>query len=157
LETLNTIGDVIAYRGSVGLKVDGNSIRRPHAPKELPFFGNHFEIYPDHMGNHERLFAQFGSVIKTVNMGTTTYLTNDPRVSEAALSESDYFTKITSDPSHPLYSMRDETALFMCDTSAPAFHIGHKFIPPSIRPTPCASTQVTCSKPSKRASPYLTS
>jgi cytochrome P450 len=134
LETLNTIGDVIAYRGSVGLKVDGNSIRRPHAPKELPFFGNHFEIYPDHMGNHERLFAQFGSVIKTVNMGTTTYLTNDPRVSEAALSESDYFTKITSDPSHPLYSMRDETALFMCDTSAPAFHIGHKFIPPSMTP-----------------------
>jgi cytochrome P450 len=86
------------------------------------------------MGNHERLFAQFGSVVKTVNMGTTTYLTNDPRVSEAALSESDYFTKITSDASHPLYYMRDETALFMCDTSAPAFHIAHKFIPPSMTP-----------------------
>lgn len=133
-KALDTISDVVAYAGSIGLKVDGNAVRRPHAPKELPFFGNHFEIYPDHMGNHERLFAQFGSVIKTVNMGTTTYLTNDPRVSEAALGESEYFSKITSAASHLLHFMRDETALFLCDTSAPAFHTVHKFIPPSMTP-----------------------
>ncbi|XWW98482.1 hypothetical protein V2A60_006482 [Cordyceps javanica] len=132
--TLLTTADVMAATRSIGLKVDGCPIREPYAPRELPFFGNHFEIYPDHMGNHERLFARFGSVIRTANMSTTNYLTNDPRVSEAALSESDYFTKATSDPSHPLYYMRDETALFMCDTSSPAFHIAHKFIPPSMTP-----------------------
>ncbi|ATY65882.1 Cytochrome P450 [Cordyceps militaris] len=133
-DTLLTIADVIATARSIGLKVDGCPIREPYAPRELPIFGNHFEIYPDHMGNHDRLFLQFGSVIKTTNMGTINYLTNDPRVSEAALSESDYFTKMTSDPSHPLYYMRDETALFMCDTSSSALHIAHKFIPPSMTP-----------------------
>lgn len=132
--TLDTIDDVLAHTGSIGLKVDGNPIRPPYAPKELPILGNYLEIYPDHMGNHERLFAQLGSVIKTANTGATVYLTNDPRVSEAALSESDYFSKITSDSSHPLYFMRDETALFMCDTSSPAFHTVHKFIPPSMTP-----------------------
>ncbi|KID75473.1 Cytochrome P450 monooxygenase alnD [Metarhizium brunneum] len=133
-DILETIENVIDHQGKIGLMVDGSPIRAPHAPKELPFLGNHFEIYPDHMGNHDRLFTQYGSVIKTVNMGTTTYLTNSPSVSEAALSESEYFTKTTSDPSHPLYHMRDSTALFMCDTSSPAFHLAHKFIPPSMTP-----------------------
>ncbi|KAJ4341111.1 hypothetical protein N0V95_007331, partial [Ascochyta clinopodiicola] len=34
--------------------------------------------------------------------------------------------------SYPLCYMRDETALFMCETSAPAFHIRHELIPPSM-------------------------
>ncbi|KAK3934590.1 cytochrome P450 [Diplogelasinospora grovesii] len=131
---LDTVDHVLECSSKVGIKVDGSSIRSPFCPKELPLFGNHFEIYPDHMGNHDRLFARYGSVIKTVNMGTTIYLTDDPRVSEVVLSESEFFTKTTSDPSHPLYYMRDSTALFLCDTSSPAFHVAHRFIPPSMSP-----------------------
>ena len=73
------------------------------------------------MGNHDRPFATYGSVIKTVKMGITVYFSKDLRVSEAALSESEYFIKNISDPSHPLYFMTDETVLFMFHTVASAF------------------------------------
>ncbi|KJZ77791.1 hypothetical protein HIM_02968 [Hirsutella minnesotensis 3608] len=131
---LESIETIVRQGGKIGIKVDGQPIRAPNSPQCLPFFGNYLEIYPDHMGNHDRLFAKYGSVIKTVTMGTTVYLTNDPRVSEAVLSESEFFTKTVSAPSHPLYFMRDNTALFMSDTSSPAFALAHKFIPPSMSP-----------------------
>lgn len=67
-------------------------------------------------------------------MGTTIYITNDPRVSEVVLGETDYFTKATSDPSHPLHYMSDQTSLFSCDTASPAFKGAHKFVPPSMSP-----------------------
>ncbi len=94
--------------------------------------GNHYEIYPDPLGNYDRLFARYGPMIKTVNMGTTIYHTNDPEVSRHVLREGDLFTKITSEPSHPLYYMNEQTALFTCDSSSPAFAISHKFIPPAM-------------------------
>lgn len=118
----------------IGITVDGHRIREPQAPEGLPFFGNHFELYPDHVGNHERLFAKYGSVIKTNNMGRITYLTNDPEIAAVVLKEGDYFTKAPSDPSHPIYGIRDETALFLCDTDHPAWKEAHKFIPPSMSP-----------------------
>lgn len=71
-------------------------------------------------------------------MGTTIYLTNNPRVFKAVLAESKYFTKTTFDPSHLLYFMANKTALFMCDISLPAFKVAHKFIPPSITPKAAA-------------------
>jgi cytochrome P450 len=120
--------------GPVQVCVDERAVRPPYSPAPLPVVGNYFEIYPDHLGNHERLFASHGSVIKISNFGTTTYLTNDPEVSRYVLSESDYFTKITTDPQHPLFYMHDNTALFTCDTDAPAFEISHKFLPPSMSP-----------------------
>ncbi|KAJ5000864.1 Cytochrome P450 4F8 [Colletotrichum sp. SAR 10_66] len=88
--------------------------------------------YP--LGNYDRLFDRYGPVIKTVNMGTTIYLTNDPDVSREVLREGQFFTKTTSDPSHPLYYMRNNEALFTCDSDAPAFKLAHKFIPPSLTP-----------------------
>lgn len=109
-------------------------MREPPGPKPIPFVGSHYEIYPDHVGNHERLFARYGPVIKVVNMGVTQYLTNDPDVSRYVLSESEYFTKTTSDPKHPLYYMRDNTALFTCDSDAPIFPLAHKFVPSSMSP-----------------------
>ncbi|KAI0415582.1 cytochrome P450 [Xylaria grammica] len=145
---LDSTGDVRGYDGKVGVRVNGSQIREPRCPRELPFVGNHFEIYPDHVGNHDRLFAKYGSVIKTVNMGTVIYLTNDPEVSEVVLSENEFFTKTTSDPSHPLFHMKDSTALFMCDTAEPAWALAHKFIPPSMSPkavrhyVPCMQTAV---------------
>ncbi|TPX07099.1 uncharacterized protein E0L32_010994 [Thyridium curvatum] len=131
---LEKLEDFKHQDGDVGVMIDGLPVKSPLGPSGMPFVGNHFEIYPDHMGNHDRLFERYGSVIKTVNIGTTTYLTNDPRVSEVALGESQYFTKTTSDPSHPLHHMADDTALFTCDTSSPAFKTVHKFVPPGMSP-----------------------
>ncbi|KAL2203581.1 cytochrome P450 [Sarocladium strictum] len=123
-----------SHDGHIRVRVNDNPIREPFGPPELPFVGNHFEIHPDHLGNHDRLFARYGSVVKTVNMGTTVYLSNDPDVSEVVLGENEFFTKTTSDHSHPLYWMRDNTALFTCDTSSPAFKPSHKFVPPAMTP-----------------------
>ncbi|KAI1811939.1 cytochrome P450 [Poronia punctata] len=134
VNVLGEAGQVRDYSGKIGVRVSGKDVGEPWSPRELPLVGNHFEIYPDHMGNHDRLFAKYGGVIKTVNMGTTIYLTNDPQVSEVVLSESEYFSKITTDPSHPLFHMKDSTALFMCNTDDPAFAVAHKFIPPSMSP-----------------------
>ncbi|KAK4160397.1 putative cytochrome P450 E-class, group IV [Cladorrhinum sp. PSN259] len=113
---------------------DGDPIRIPPGPKELPAVGNHYELYPDPLGNFDRLFARYGPVIKTVNMGTTTYHTNDPAISRHLLREGEFFTKTTSDPQHPLYYLSDDTGLFICDSSSPHFAVSHKFVPPALSP-----------------------
>ncbi|PGH17654.1 hypothetical protein AJ79_01016 [Helicocarpus griseus UAMH5409] len=110
------------------------SIRPPPGPRPLPFVGNHYEIYPDALGNYDRLFARYGPMIKTVNMGTTIYHTNDPDISRHVLREGDFFTKTTSDSSHPLFYMNEQTALFTCDSASPAFPLSHKFVPPALSP-----------------------
>lgn len=120
---------------AVELRTSQNaSIRPPPGPRTHPFVGNHYEIYPDPLGNYDRLFARYGPMIKTVNMGTTTYHTNDPEISRHVLREGDIFTKITSDPAHPLFYMSDQSALFTCDSDSPAFSISHKFVPPAMSP-----------------------
>jgi cytochrome P450 len=132
--SLNSLESIISSREPVEVKIHDNPIREPPGPDQLPFFGNYFELYPDHVGNHDRLFSLYGPVIKTVNMGTTTYLTNDVEVSRFVLGESEYFTKVTTNPQHPLYFMHDNTALFTCDTASPAFKPSHKFLPHSMSP-----------------------
>ena len=131
---LESIDDLDKSKGSIRVTIDGRPIRKPLGPSPLPVVGNHFEIYPDHLGNHERLFRKYGSVIRTENMGTTTYVTNDPEVARHLFKEGLFFTKKTSDPQHPLYFMRDQTGLFTCDTESPAFRASHKFVPPGLSP-----------------------
>lgn len=132
-DTLHSL-EQVAQNGRVSLVVNGQRVKEPRGPRELPLVGNHFELYPDPKGNYTRLFDSYGSVVKTTNMGTTIYITNDPDVSEVVLGESEYFTKSTSDPSHPLHYMGDQTSLFSCDTASPDFKRAHKFIPPSMSP-----------------------
>ena len=110
------------------------SIREPPGPRSLPFVGNHYELYPDVLGNYDRLFSFYGPMIKTVNMGTTTYHTNDPEIARHLLREDKLFTKNTSDPSHPLFYMADQVSLFTCDSSSPAFATSRKFVPPTLSP-----------------------
>lgn len=55
-------------------------MREPAGPKGLPYFGNFLEVYPDHLGNHQRIFEQYGKLIKTVNMGREIYQTDDPQL-----------------------------------------------------------------------------
>lgn len=130
---ISTIENILRSE-SVGITVNGHPVRYPQQPQGIPIFGNHFEIYPDHLGNHERLFNKYGSVIRTNNMGRVTYLTNDPDIAALAFRDNDYFTKAPSSASHPLYGIRDQTALFLCDTDSPAWKEAHKFIPPSMTP-----------------------
>lgn len=109
-------------------------IREPAGPRSLPFVGNRYELYPDVLGNYDRLFSLYGPVIKTVNMGTTIYHTNDPEISRHVLREDKLFTKTTSEPSHPLHYMAEQDALFTCDSASPAFAPSHKFVPPTMSP-----------------------
>ncbi|WYZ42279.1 hypothetical protein EsH8_V_001174 [Colletotrichum jinshuiense] len=131
---LTCLGEIEKCDVPVQIRVNGEIVREPAGPEPLPYVGNRYELYPDPLGNYDRLLERYGSVIKTVNMGTTIYLTNDPDVSREVLREGQFFTKTTSDPGHPLYYMRNNEALFTCDSDAPAFKLAHKFIPPSLTP-----------------------
>ncbi|KAH7028648.1 cytochrome P450 82A2 [Macrophomina phaseolina] len=120
--------------GPVSVVVSGRGIKDPQGPTGIPFFGNYFDIYPDHVGNYRRLFETYGGVIKVQNVGRTFYLTNDPEVAKLAFRDGEYFTKAPTSPGHPLHGIEDPSALFLCDTESPAWKEAHKFLPPSMSP-----------------------
>ncbi|KAI9367731.1 cytochrome P450 [Aspergillus egyptiacus] len=130
---LDSAGEVLKGK-PVGISVNHHPVRDPQQPHGIPAFGNHFEVYPDHLGNHQRLFHKYGGVIRTDNMGRVTYLTNDPDITALAFRDNEFFTKAPSATDHPLFGIRDQTALFLCDTDSPAWKEAHKFIPPSMTP-----------------------
>ncbi|KAK5957879.1 hypothetical protein OHC33_001068 [Knufia fluminis] len=132
---LHTLEDVLACSTHIAITIDGCPVRDPRSGPMLPLVGNYYELYPDHLGNHQRLFKKYGRVIKTNAMGRINYLTDDPEITEIAYKENHgLFTKQTSDSNHPLYGIRDNTALFTCDTNCDSFKLTHKFIPPSMSP-----------------------
>lgn len=115
------------------MKIDGMAVQDPQGPTGLPLVGSYYEIFPDHLGNHYRLFRKYGGVIKTTNMGKTTYLTDDPEVAAVSFNESAYFTKkITED--HPLWGVKDNTAIFVGDTETENWRLAHKFLPVAMGP-----------------------
>lgn len=100
----------------------------------LPFFGNYFEVFPEHLGNHQRMFDRYGPIFRENNMGATSYQINDPKLVEIVFAESDFFTKEINS-SHPLYPIKDQQAgVFLADTSSPSWKIVHKFLPPALGP-----------------------
>ncbi|OJJ36281.1 hypothetical protein ASPWEDRAFT_66733 [Aspergillus wentii DTO 134E9] len=123
----------ILTASSVGLRIDGNAVQSPQGPPGLPVVGSFYEIFPDHLGNHYRLFRKYGPVIKTTNMGKTTYLTDCPEVAAVAFSESAYMTKKIN-ANHPLYGVKDNTAIFIGDTETENWRLAHKFLPPAMGP-----------------------
>ncbi|KAF7586460.1 hypothetical protein BBP40_008820 [Aspergillus hancockii] len=130
----NDISEVISTDGPVAITIDGKAIREPPGPKGLPIVGNFFEVYPDHLGNHQRLFEQYGPIIKTTSLGRTTYHTNDPALSAIAFSESDFFTKKINE-AHPLHALKTPSAgIFLGDTETPEWKVAHKFLPPALGP-----------------------
>ncbi|KAJ5950113.1 Cytochrome P450 [Penicillium verhagenii] len=116
---LSTPSEILTSEQPIAIAIDGKAVREVPGPKGLPFVGNFFEIYPDHLGNHQRLFDQYGPIFKTTNMGRTIYQTNDPQLSQIVFSESDFFTKKINE-SHPLYPIKNQEAgVFLGDTDTP--------------------------------------
>lgn len=91
-------------------------------------------VFPDHLGNNQRLFERYGPVFKSTSMGVTNYQTNDPKVAQIVLSESEYFSKEIN-KMHPLYPIKnDEAGVFLGDTSSPNWKVVHKYLPPALGP-----------------------
>ncbi|KAB8268975.1 cytochrome P450 [Aspergillus minisclerotigenes] len=133
-ETLSSVADIISASSSpIGLRIDGNAVQTPQGPPGLPLVGSFYEIFPDHLGNHYRLFRKYGPVIKTTNMGKTTYLTDDPQVASVCLAESAYMTKKINE-NHPLWGVKDNTAIFIGDTETENWRLAHKYLPPAMGP-----------------------
>lgn len=131
---LSGVSEIIAVDGPVSITIDGHAVRDPLGPKGLPYIGNYLEVYPDHLGNHQRLFDQYGPIIKTQNMGRTTYQTNDPQISAIVFSESDFFSKKINE-AHPLHALKTPSAgIFLGDTDTPEWKVTHKFLPPALGP-----------------------
>ncbi|KAJ6111560.1 Cytochrome monooxygenase alnD [Penicillium sp. IBT 18751x] len=132
--TLFTVTEVLATEDPIAITIDGKAVREIPGPKGLPFVGNFFEIYPDHLGNHQRLFEQYGPIFQTTNMGRTVYHTNDPLLSTIVFAESDFFTKKINE-AHPLYPIKNkEAGVFLGDTDTPEWRAAHKFLPPALGP-----------------------
>ncbi|KAJ5623793.1 Cytochrome P450 [Penicillium lagena] len=134
---LTTVHDILTAPSSltspIGLRIDGQAVQSPQGPDGLPLVGSYYEIFPDHLGNHYRLFRKYGNVICTTNMGKTTYLTDSPEVAAVALAESAYMTKKIN-KNHPLWAVKDNTALFVGDTETENWRLAHKFMPPVMGP-----------------------
>ncbi|ROV97373.1 hypothetical protein VMCG_06847 [Cytospora schulzeri] len=133
-EAFSTVADVLNAEGPIAITIDGRGVREVEGPKGLPYVGNYFEVYPDHLGNHQRLFEKYGPLFKTNNMGSTTYLTNDPTLAGIIFSESDFFTKNII-PGHPLHPIKNkEAGVFLGDTETEEWKVAHKFLPPFFGP-----------------------
>jgi cytochrome P450 len=93
-----------------------------------------YVVFPDHLGNNQRLFERYGPVFKSTIMGVTNYQTNDPQIAQIVLSESEFFSKEIN-KMHPLYPIKNDSAgVFLADTSSPNWKIAHKYLPPALGP-----------------------
>ncbi|KAI4727135.1 putative cytochrome P450 monooxygenase [Aureobasidium sp. EXF-10728] len=133
-DTLTEASEVINSQKPVAITIDGKQVRDVPGPKGFPYIGNYYEIYPDHLGNHQRLFDTYGPVFKTTNFGSVVYQTNDPVIANHVFNENGFFTKQIT-PEHPLFGIMDQEAgLFLADTDTEAWRLTHKFLPPAFSP-----------------------
>lgn len=91
-------------------------------------------VFPDHLGNNQRLFTKLGPIFQTTSMGKMTCQTNSPELAQIVFAESEFFSKEIV-PDHPLYPIKNNKAgVFLGDTSNPSWKIVHKFLPPALGP-----------------------
>ncbi|KAL7952157.1 cytochrome P450 [Trichoderma compactum] len=131
---LTSVNEVRAATDPVAISISGKSVRDIPGPGGLPYVGGFFEVYPDHLVNHQRLFNKYGSLFVTTNMRSRIHHTNDPRLANIFFTESAFFSKniIHNHPRHPLGM--PEAGLFFGDTDSEAWRITHKYLPPALGP-----------------------
>ncbi|KAK9364637.1 cytochrome P450 [Lipomyces kononenkoae] len=131
---LLALSDIQTSAGIITIKVDGHALRDVPSPSGLPLMGNYLEVYPDHLGNNQRLFDKFGPLFQTNNLGKVVCQTNDPELAQICFTESQFFSKEIV-PDHPLYPIKNQKAgVFLGDTSNPDWKVVHKFLPPALGP-----------------------
>ncbi|KFY47171.1 hypothetical protein V494_00124 [Pseudogymnoascus sp. VKM F-4513 (FW-928)] len=131
---IESVADILAQEDPVAITIDGRAVREVPGPQGLPYIGNYFEIFPDHVGNHQRLYNQYGPLFKTTNMGSVIYHTNDATLSAIVFSESDFFSKNIIE-GHPMRPLKNKDAgIFVSDTDTEEWRVSHKFISPALGP-----------------------
>ncbi|KAI4859953.1 putative cytochrome P450 [Hypoxylon rubiginosum] len=130
----DNLTSLLQFEKPICVFVNGRAVCDVPGPSGLPFLGSHTEVYPDHLGNHERLFQTYGSIFKTTVMGRTVYHTNDPEITAHIFKESAFFTKDINE-AHPLYGVKSPHAgVFLTSTNTPVWREAHKFMVPSMGP-----------------------
>ncbi|PTB68176.1 cytochrome P450 [Trichoderma citrinoviride] len=110
------VPEVRAADGPVSISIDGNA------------------IYPDHLGNHRRMFETYGKLFAVTTLGTKWHYTNDPSLATICFTESDFFTKAVI-PGHPLHAFNlGEAGIFFGSTDSENWRVNHKFFPHTLGP-----------------------
>lgn len=131
---LTCAAEVLAAEGPIAVAIDGKPVRDVPGPSGFPYIGNYLEVYPDHLGNHQRLFDKYGPLFVTTNFGSRIYQTNDAKLANIFFSESDFFSKLII-PGHPLHPIKLPSAgVFLGDTDTDEWRQAHKFLPPALGP-----------------------
>ncbi|KAG9600738.1 cytochrome P450, partial [Aureobasidium melanogenum] len=128
------LADVEEAKSPIGISIDGREAKEPPGPRGIPIAGSYLEVYPDHLGNHQRMFESYGPVIKTTDMGRTTYYTNSPEIANICFAEGGYWAKMIN-KDHPLYQIKEPMAgVFLSDSNTEAWTIVHRFLAPALSP-----------------------
>lgn len=131
---LTSLPEVLAADEPIAVSIDGNAVREIPGPKGLPYLGNYTQIYPDHLGNHQRLFDTYGELFAVTSLGTKWHYTNDPNLCNIFSTESEFFSKKII-PGHPLHPFNLEPAgIFFGSTDSENWRVTHKFLPPALGP-----------------------
>ncbi|CEJ89970.1 Putative Cytochrome P450 monooxygenase [[Torrubiella] hemipterigena] len=131
---LTSVQDIASKTEPICISINGKAVREVPGPSGIPYFGNYLEIFPDHLGNHQRLFEKYGPLIVTNTMGSTVYQTNDPTLANIVFAESEFFSKKII-PGHPLFPIKSlEAGVFLGDTDTEEWRLAHKFLPPALGP-----------------------
>lgn len=127
---LDTTDAVAQHDGDVGVLVSGKRVRDVPGPTGgLPFVGGYHEIFPDFIGNQQRLLDKYGHLVHVNSLGKNVFYTDDPDIASIVLSEGEYFQKnLTKE--HPLYALHEglPDGLFTANSTNPNWAKSHAFI-----------------------------
>ncbi|KAJ7713604.1 cytochrome P450 [Mycena metata] len=129
LKVLDTT-DAILVERTVAILVSGKKVRPVPGPTGgIPFIGGYSELYPDFMGNYQRLLQKYGHIVHVGYLGKDVYLTDDPDCAGLVLSEGEFYSKEIGED-HPLFplKMTVPNGLFTADSSNPLWSTSHKFM-----------------------------
>ncbi|KZV92268.1 cytochrome P450 [Exidia glandulosa HHB12029] len=126
---LEPVSAILAER-TVGILVDEQTPRLVPGPEGgLPIIGGYSELYPDFLGNYQRLLDKYGHMAHVAYMGKHVYLTDDPDIVTHVLHEGEFFKKEITEE-HPLFPLKlvIPIGLFTIDSSDPRWEQSHKLL-----------------------------